>query len=154
MSLSVRVRSRALHNRLKLTVFVLAKYLGLFALSRHLTRRGLRILCYHGIWIGTGHFGNFLFMQPAKFAQRMAFLAKSDFPVLPLAEAVARFRDGTHPDGCTVITIDDGWYGSFKHMVPVLAAEKLPATFYVTTYYAMKQKPVINVALTYFLEAG
>ena len=59
---------------MKIVVFRLAKALGLFALSRWLTRRGLRILCYHGIWLGEGHYGNFLFMSPEVFAGRMAFL--------------------------------------------------------------------------------
>jgi peptidoglycan/xylan/chitin deacetylase (PgdA/CDA1 family) len=141
------VRSRA-----KFTILLIAKYLGLFLFSRHLTRRGLRILAYHGIWIGDGHFGNFLFMQPRKFARRMNYVHKSSFPVLPLAEAVDRFQSDEHPDCCTVITIDDGWYGSYKHMVPVLTSLEMPATIYSTTYYSLKQQPVFEVALRYIVE--
>ena len=77
---------------MKIVVFRLAKAFGLFALSRWLTRRGLRILCYHGIWLGEGHYGNFLFMSPEVFAGRMAFLSHAGHPVLSLEEAAARLN--------------------------------------------------------------
>lgn len=137
---------------MKLFVFRFAKACGLFALSRWLTRRGLRILCYHGIWLGEGHYGNFLFMSAEKFAARMAFLAHAGYPVLSLEDAVAGLKAGTLPPGATAITIDDGWYGTYRHMLPALEAHRLPATVYVTTYFAERQFPVFDLVVQYLLD--
>src|SRR3546814_13482088 len=77
----------------------------------------------------------------------MAFLAHAGHPVLPLAEAVERFRAGTLPPGATAITIDDGWHGTYRHMLPTLEAHRLPATIYVTTYFAERQYPVFDLVV-------
>mgnify|MGYP000468815010 CR=1 FL=1 len=139
---------------MKIRIFRLAKALGLFSLSRWLTRGGLRILCYHGIWLGEGHYGNFLFMSPEKFAARMDWLARAGYPVLPLDEAVKGLKAGTLPAGATAITIDDGWHGTYRHMLPALEAHGLPASVYVTTYFAEKQYPVFDLVVRYLLDRG
>lgn len=137
---------------IKLIVYRLAKCLGLFAVSRHLTRRGLRILCYHGIWLGEGHYGNFLFMSKSKFDRRMELLAAGPYNVIPLQDAFERFKTGGWPDLATIITIDDGWYGTYSHMLPTLGRLRLPATVYVSTHYVRHQWPVFNVLLRFMLE--
>lgn len=137
---------------MKILLFRFAKATGLFALSRWLTRRGLRILCYHGIWLGEGHYGNFLFMSPRKFADRMAYLAGAGYPILTLEQAVEALKRGDLPPGATVITIDDGWYGTYRHMLPTLEANDLPATIYMTTYFSEKQFPVFDVVVRYLLD--
>lgn len=134
---------------MKQAIYTISKYIGLFALSRWLTRKNIRILGYHGIWLGEGHFGNFLFMSPAKFAQRMRRLKELNMPVISIDEALEGRREGTLPDCATVITIDDGWYSSYKYMLPELERNQFPAVLYVTTYYSDKQVPVFNVALQY-----
>lgn len=132
---------------LKDYILTLAKYTGLFTLSRRLTSRKVRVLAYHGIWLGDGHFGNFLYMDPQTFARRMALLSQWGYPVVPLNS----LTDGVEklPDNATVITIDDGWYGTYKHMLPVLEAHGFPATIYLTTYYCLNNRPVVNVVLQY-----
>ncbi|MGF1630373.1 MAG: polysaccharide deacetylase family protein [Kiloniellaceae bacterium] len=137
---------------MKILLFQIAKATGLFALSRWLTRGGLRILCYHGIWLGEGHYGNFLFMSPEKFAARMAFLAGAGYPVLPLEQAVEGLKGQSLPPGATAITIDDGWHGTYRHMLPALEAHGLPATVYVTTYFAERQYPVFDLVVRYLLD--
>lgn len=137
---------------MKIVFLRLAKAVGLFSLSRWLTRRGLRILCYHGIWLGEGHYGNFLFMSPEKFAARMAYLAGAGYPVLTLEQAVHALRRQDLPDGATAITIDDGWHGTYRHMLPALEAHGLPATIYVTTYFAERQYPVFDLVVRYLLD--
>jgi peptidoglycan/xylan/chitin deacetylase (PgdA/CDA1 family) len=137
---------------MKILLFRLAKAVGLFALSRWVTRDGLRILCYHGIWLGEGHYGNFLFMSPEKFAARMAFLADAGYPVLPLEQAVQGLKAHRLPPGATAITIDDGWHGTYRHMLPALEAHGLPATVYVTTYFAERQYPVFDLVVRYLLD--
>lgn len=126
---------------------------GLHAAARRVTRRALRIIGYHGLWTspGTPH-GETLFMAPEAFAARMRWLAASRYPVLPLAEAVARLADGTLPDCAVVITIDDGWASTATHMAPVLAELGLPATLYVSTWYVEHQAPVTDVLIGYVLE--
>lgn len=137
---------------MKLTILKLARLCGLFALSRRLTRKQLRILCYHGIWIGDApHYGDCLFMRPATFAARMQFLARADYPVLGLEEALERLEAGTLPAAAVAITIDDAWYGIHQHMLPVIRAREFPATLYVTTYYSLAQRPVLNVLIGFML---
>lgn len=129
-----------------------AKALGLFALARRLTRRRLRILCYHGGALADEHrFSPGTFMTGETFARRMAYLACERYPVLPLDEAVRRLDDGTLPDCATAITIDDGWYGTYAVLFPVLRAHGFPATLYVTTYYVAKQTQVFNMLVRYLL---
>ena len=53
------------------------------------------------------------------------------------------------PRGATVITIDDGWYGTYSIMQPVLKDANFPAMLYVSTYYVEKQTLVFNMFVRY-----
>src|SRR3954470_23331663 len=140
---------------LKQRVLTLAASAGLGAVARRATRRQLRILCYHGLWVTPGHaFGDCTFIAPEQFEARMARLKRSGLPVLPLGEAVERLGDGTLPDAAVAITIDDGWVSTFTHMLPVLEAHGFPATLYATTWYAGRDLPVVNVAIDYLRQAA
>jgi peptidoglycan/xylan/chitin deacetylase (PgdA/CDA1 family) len=139
----------------KVALLTLMKGLGLFALARLLTRRSLRVLCYHGVWETPGFaYGDRAFISPEQFAARMAWLKASGYPVLPLDEAVDRMRAGTLPARAVAITIDDGWASTARHMAPILAATSMPATVYVTTWYVQAQLPIFNKALDYVLQAS
>lgn len=130
----------------------LAKAAGLFALARRLTARDLRILCYHGAALrDEHHFSPGLFMSKETLAARLDFLARHGYPVISLDAAVAGLARGNWPAGATVITIDDGWYGTFKQMAPLLREHSYPATLYVASYYLEKQTQVFNVAANYAL---
>src|SRR5277367_1799468 len=127
----------------------------LFAVSRRVSRKSLRILAYHGLWTTPGYqYGNHLFMQPEQFERRMSWLRNSRYPVLPLDEAVQRLDDGSLPDHAVVITIDDGWSSTYTHMLPILEELGLPATVYITTWYSDNQLPVVNVAVDYILRCA
>jgi peptidoglycan/xylan/chitin deacetylase (PgdA/CDA1 family) len=140
---------------LKQTVLKLAASAGLGHAARRATRRQLRILCYHGLWVTPGYaFGDCTFVAPEQFEARMMRLKRSGLPVLPLGEAVERLGDGTLPDAAVVITIDDGWVSTFTHMLPVLEAHGFPATLYATTWYAGRDLPVVNVAVDYLRQAA
>ena len=137
------------------TVLSLANVLGFGALARRATRRQLRILCYHGVWVTPGlKFGDCTFIEPQQFEARMARLKRSGRPVLPLATAVERLARDDLPDAAVVITIDDGWVSTLTHMLPVLEALDLPATLYATSWYAQHRLPVINLAVDYLLAAS
>lgn len=138
---------------LKQFVLHAAKLTGLFAVSRRLTRGQLRILCYHGIWLGGApHYGDCLFMDKATFSARLEMIKRLGYPVIGLDAAVSGLRDGSLPAAAVVITIDDAWHGTFTDMIPALERHGMPATLYVTTYYATHQKPVLNVLIGYMVQ--
>lgn len=127
-----------------------ARRLGLFALARWLTRGRLRILCYHGIWIGPSpHYGDRLFMSAAKFERRMARLVADGYRVLPLDEALQRLASRRLGARDVVITIDDAWQGIEAHMLPVLQRLQLAATLYVPTHSVLSGQPVLGVLCGY-----
>lgn len=128
------------------------KGLGLFRVAARATRAGLRILCYHGTSLQTEHtFLPKLFMSPATFERRLRFLAEHRFPVLRLDDALERLDRGTLPPRATVITIDDGFYGTYQVAWPLLQRFGFPATIYVTSYYCVKGSPVFSLAIEYIL---
>jgi peptidoglycan/xylan/chitin deacetylase (PgdA/CDA1 family) len=126
---------------------------GLLALARPWSRKGLRILAYHGLWTTPGYqYGDRLFISPEQFERRMIWLKNSDYTILPLGEAVRRLAEDCLPDFAVAITIDDGWASTYSHMLPILERLGLPATVYVTTWYSARQSPVVNVAVDYMLK--
>lgn len=136
----------------RLAILHVARLCGLFTLARYLTRGKLRILAYHGGSIADEHgFRPVLFMTAATFRRRMAWLVARRYPVLGLDAALQALEQGSLPPAATVITIDDGWYGTYRWMAPVLAELGLPATLYVTTYYLQAGTQVFNVAAAYLL---
>ncbi|MEQ1800532.1 MAG: polysaccharide deacetylase family protein [Gammaproteobacteria bacterium] len=139
-------------RRLRLAALAVARALGLFALSRRLTARQLRILCYHGASVRDEHeFRPGLFITAGTFQRRLALLGMRGYPVLSLDDALARLDAGSLPTATTVITIDDGWYGTYSLMAPALRSAGYPATLYVATYYVEKGTQVFNVAAAYVL---
>ena len=140
--------------KLKHLLLLLAKWTGLFALSRRATSGRLRILAYHGINTTSPPFGNFLFMSAEKFADRMALLSKWGYPVIPLDDAWPPTAEKPWPPGATVITIDDGWQSTYQYMAPILRRHGFPATIFLTTYYCVNQLPVAEVALSYALSTA
>lgn len=137
---------------MKRKILLTAKWCGIFALCRRLTARDLRILCYHGAALDDEHrFRPGLFIHGKTFSRRLQHLAQANYPVLALEDALYKLRAGSLPDNAVVITIDDGWYGTYALMAPLLAQHQFPATLYVSTYYVENQTPVFNVALSYVL---
>ena len=136
---------------MKQLLYVL-RALGLFKLSRWLTRNQLRILCYHGISFQDEHeFNAGVFMRAETFSRRMRLVKKLGLPVMGLGEAVQKLSTGQLPPLTTVITIDDGWYGTYVHMHPLLRELELPATLYVATAFVESNLQVYNVAIGYVL---
>lgn len=135
---------------LKLSVLFLAKSLGGFWLAQRLTARQLRILCYHGIWIGDRpRMGDKLFMEPETFRQRLLLLKKGGYRVVALSQAVEELANGRLPPKTVVITIDDGWATTRSHMVPALREVGFPSTLYLTSYYVEKATPVLNILVQF-----
>lgn len=134
----------------KQAVLHVSKALGLFRLSRRLTRRGLRILCYHGFAMDDeSKFRPKLFMSRRVVEQRLQHLKEARYSVLPLGEAIDRLERRDLPDAATVLTIDDGWAGTFEYGAELIQQNSFPATLYVTTYFSVKQTPVFMIAVQY-----
>lgn len=134
-------------RRLKLAFLQAARAAGAFRLARRLTRRGVRILCYHGTWRAEDGFcGDAMFMHPQTFKARLATIRRLGYPVITLDHAVAALRgEANAPDNAVAITIDDGWYGTYADMLPALRAEGMPATLYCDTAHVQTPHPVAHV---------
>lgn len=135
---------------LKLAFLFGCRLIGGFRLAQFLTRKRLRILCYHGFELADEtSFRSKLFIRPDTFDRRLATMRKMGLQVLPLGEAVERMYGGTLPNAATVITVDDGFHSFAEVAVPRLVSHGFPSTVYVTTYHARHATPVFNLAIQY-----
>lgn len=140
-------------RKLKLFIYWTARLLGLFALSRMLTRRYLKILCYHAFEVrDETSFRPRLFMSGAVFRRRMETLAKYGVKVLPLDRALHQMYAGSLEPDTVVITIDDGFQSVEGVAAPILKEYGFPSTLYVTSYYVEHDAPVFRLVVQYLFE--
>ena len=136
------------NTHLRTAISKTAQASGLASLSRRMTRRGFRILCYHGFSLADEHeWSADMFMSGAFFRRRMELIAASGMPVVPLERVL---RDD-YPDHAIAITIDDGWEGTLTVAAPILQEFGFPATLYLSSYYSAAQTQVFNVLADYLL---
>jgi peptidoglycan/xylan/chitin deacetylase (PgdA/CDA1 family) len=125
---------------------------GGFALARQLTRRQLRILCYHSFAVRDEHRdAPYMFMRAATFERRMRILKTLGLPVIPLEEAVAKFQRREIGDCETVITLDDGWATVLTVGAPILERYGFPASIYASTEHLTAGSESFNIALAYMV---
>ena len=138
-------------KKLKLRFLRAAKSLGGFALARRFTSNGVRILCYHGIWLGRDSFpGDAMFMRAETFRNRLDTIRRLGYPVVPLDTAVAALEGKCQvPRNALAITIDDGWYSTYAEMLPALRERGMPATLYVDSEHLRTGLPVPHVMARY-----
>ena len=138
------------------SVLYLMKYLGFFRLARHLTRRGLRIICYHGFAVADEYkYRGTLFIRDDFFRKRVEYLKREGYPILSLRDALDALTAGRLPPCATVITMDDGWSGVYTVGLPIIRDLDIPVTVYVATYYVENRMPVYTVTVSYlFWRAG
>lgn len=128
----------------------LMQFLGLFRLARHLTRHGLRIICYHGFAVSEEYkYRSTLFIREDFFRKRVEYLKQERYPILPLRDALDALEAGRLPPCATVITMDDGWRGVYTVGLPIIRELEIPVTVYVTTYYVENRMPVFTVTVSY-----
>ena len=127
-----------------------------FHVARWLTRKRVRILCFHGVWLGDARFsGDALFMRPATFRRRLALLRELGYPLATLREAVDGLAGRAPLAPCTVVvTIDDAWLGTAIEMWPALRAAGIPATLYVDTANLLAGAAVEHVERRYVARYG
>ena len=78
---------------LKRVLYRVAKYTGCFWVTRHVYRKKIRFLCYHGFELKdeTG-FQPRLFINPEVFEARLRYLKNKGYKVISLDEAVMALR--------------------------------------------------------------
>jgi peptidoglycan/xylan/chitin deacetylase (PgdA/CDA1 family) len=139
-------------STLRLYALYVLRALGLFALAKYLTRKRLRILCYHSFSVGDEHeVDPVMFMRAQTFEQRMGILKKRGIPVITLDEAVRKLRQRGIGNAETVITLDDGWVSNLTIGAPILEKYGYPACIYVSTEHLDAGTEVFNVALSYMV---
>lgn len=149
------MHSKMIYRFMKRAMYRVCKGIGLFHLSRYLTRSGLRILCYHGFEIlDESRFLPRTFISKETFSRRLAFLRANRFQVLRLGTALGLLERGELPPCATAITIDDGFSSTYSLAYPILKEYSFPATVYITTYYSARERPVFRLAVQYMFWKG
>ncbi len=128
------------------------KALGLFRLSRMLTARGVRVLCYHAAWLEPdGYSGDSMFIRAETFERRLEQLEALGYSVISLSDAVKGLAGRRLlPENPVVITIDDGWLSTRQALLPMLARRRMPVTLYCDTANLLGQEVIANMMALHF----
>jgi peptidoglycan/xylan/chitin deacetylase (PgdA/CDA1 family) len=139
---------------IKTLILQAAKYTGLFALVRAATRKKPRILCYHAGSIGDErHYNPKLFCTEQQLRQRLAWLKRHGFAPASLEQVVQ--ADGAGVSGIPVaVTIDDGWYSTYRDLLPALAEYGHQPVLYLHSEAMEAGAPIIPVTLRYLVWKG
>lgn len=131
-----------------------SKRTGLSRLILHSNWRQQRllILCFHGISTADEHrcFPEF-FITPEEFRRKLELMRKLSLSVLPLDEAITRLTSGTLPQRSAVITLDDGFYGTYVNGAPILDQAGYPAAVYITSHYIHRDWAPFDIMCRYLL---
>ena len=123
---------------------------GLFHLSERLFRHRLPIFCFHVFQLEDEClFRPKLFLSEKVLRERLEWLRRRNYKVLPLDEALASLAQGKLPARAIALTIDDGFFSVLKVCAPILREFDYPATLYQTSYYAAKQTPIFRLVVQY-----
>jgi peptidoglycan/xylan/chitin deacetylase (PgdA/CDA1 family) len=134
----------------KIIFYLLARCLGLFSIAAWLTRKKLRILCYHGFSVTDEHeWFPGVFMTHRLMRERFLHIKRKGYPVLSLEDALRRLSAGNLPKKAVVLTFDDGFSSTLKEGVPLLKEFSFPATLYVTSYYVSHSHPIFRLVVQY-----
>ncbi len=137
-------------EKLKRTILLIVKYIGLFHVAKFFYRKRIRILCYHGFSLrNEEQFAPGLFIKPEILDQRMKFLRDKGFNVITLDEAYEAVSTNNIADNSVVITIDDGFYSTYLKALPIFKKYNLPVTLYLTSYYFDKKCPIYPLTVDY-----
>jgi len=134
--------------KIKTLILHAAKYTGLFALMRTVTRKSPRILCYHAGSIGDErHYNPKLFCTSAQLRQRLGWLKRHGFVPASLEQVT---QPGAAMAGIPVaVTIDDGWYSTYRDLLPALAEHGHKPVLYLHSEACDAGAPIIPVTLRY-----
>jgi len=135
---------------IKTLILHAAKYTGLFAMMRMATRKNPRILCYHAGSIGDErHYNPKLFCTREQLRQRLDWLKRNGFIPATL-EQVSQSK--AVPNGIPLtVTIDDGWYSTYRDLLPSLAEYGHKPVLYLHSEACDAGAPIIPVTLRYIV---
>lgn len=120
-------------QRIKIILLWVFKSLGLFALSRWLTRHCFTVVGWHGVSFVDEHERLPAYFISAETLQgRLAHLSRH-FRIVPLAELVRQHAAGRIAARQVALTFDDGMYNFSARAMPVLRTFAAPATVYVVS---------------------
>jgi len=97
------------------------------------SRFSLAILGYHGVTAGRSPLNDWCYLEAAKFAEQMRWLAMRSVDVLPLTEAVRALNDGGLRRNSVALTFDDGYRDNVEVALPILQEHGFAATIFLTT---------------------
>jgi len=135
---------------IKKTILSVAKYSGIFSISRVVTRKKLRILCYHGFSLSDqSTFRPKLYIEKDTFQERIGHLIQKNFNFIENRD-FSEYLNGQLTKYLPVlITIDDGWKSTLDLALPVLKKHNIPHIIYFYTDCSQRAIPVVNVLLQY-----
>ncbi len=135
---------------MKINILIICKFLGLFYISKFLSRNKLIILCYHGFSISDeATFRPKLFITLDKFQKRLFAIKNYGLNVIPLSQAIDQLYSHQLPKNSIVITIDDGFHSVSKLAAPILNSYKYSSTVYLSSYYVLNNKPIFRLIIQY-----
>jgi hypothetical protein len=135
----------------KTLVLFAAKFVGLFALTRIATRKSPRILCYHAGSIGDErHYNPKLFCTREQLRERLDWLRTHGFTPAGLDE-ITQPRGKRKPGIPVAVTLDDGWFSTYRDLLPSLAEYGYQPVLYLHSEAYDIGVPIIPVTLRYLL---
>lgn len=117
-------------------------------------RDRLLILCYHGISLIDEHDWSSLYVSPNHFEARLELLQSLGVRIAPLDQALTELAEGRLAGPTVALTFDDGTADFALRAAPLLVKYCMPATVYLTTYYAQRQLPVFDPWAAYMMWKG
>jgi Polysaccharide deacetylase. len=145
---------RYLLKKLYYVFLKISKCIGLFEISKLITSKKLRIVCYHNFssncdiisWRPELH------ITPETFIKRIEYINRSNYCILQLDDAVRFLKNRTY--NCNlpiVITIDDGWSSILKLAHKIFREHSVVYTVYLTSWYCKNNNPIFNLAVPFVL---
>lgn len=124
-------------------------------LSSSWRARRLAIVGWHGVSNDDEHHWEpALFMPPRALRMRLELLRAMNCNVLPLAEGLARVKEGSLPPRAVCLTVDDGDSSFYLRTWPMLREYGYPATLYWTTADSPVPYATFDPMLSYLLWKG
>ena len=122
-------------RRCKVALLWLAKCLGVFWLTRALTRGGFVVVGWHGVSLADEHLRlPKYFISRQTLRRRIAYLHKR-FRITSLDSVVGQRERRRLVPSQVVLTFDDGMYNFAGGAVPILREFEAPATLFVVSSY-------------------
>ena len=113
----------------RLIAFVVAlPFVSLY--RRYLESRGrapIVIFYYHGIGNSSE---NWMTLPLEEFDSQLRYMRRH-FEIISFSEAVERLRSGNNRKSAVVITFDDGYANTYRHGIPYMRTERVPAVFFI-----------------------